>query len=1523
MKLPVPNKQDTTVILETYGKNEIPFHFADVKITINGPDVVVKTSDGHTYTFPFAAQLATMGKHVFTLVFADGKEIASDQLLGYATGVSAAPNAAAPQAHHEGDGNGTAGHDAPKPVVKEVIKEVTKEVVKEDLIVADSSSQDGGAGAEQADAAHKPLPVVNAADFAKHRFDDAPLPQVSHIAGMPPKPDSQPHDDPTPPQPEPTPTPEPEPMPQPEPTPAPDPAPQPDPTPQPVPTPPSLQDVVLLQTVGRADQSAHEYYLGAGSDIARNDARISTQYSAREVDLSHETTGWTIHADTTVGAGTANSMVRIVSAGSASTILDVTIDPALAAKGVSVVQWNSPEGAELGLKENEFALRYPTTKGAVDDTFKVHLDYMDAASGQSVAADIAFAITDAPTTLHDQNDTYQLSRQDNDVVIHGGAGDDIIIAGHSNGVYDGGGGVNTLDYSDFSSALVVDLSADVRTALGISPVGDGSGIDMGRVKAGDATHSIENIQIIKGGDGDNTFIGNQFDHEFIGGAGNNTFVANGGNNVYTGGGNGLNTIDYSRAGGTTFETVTLGASGRQFVLNGVDVDMANGVTVNNGWLDANGDAGADHFSGMNQIIGTRYNDRIKAGDGDVTIVGGAGDDLIIAGAGNDKIDGGQGFNVVSYAGLTGRVDVDLNGPTGLASKSNGAVDTLTHIQAVIGSAGGGTLTGLVNGNNLLIGTDGETSFSTTAGTNQLYGGAGKNNFDVIQGTNAIYGGATLNTVNAQGGINTFFAGDGVNVFNADGGKNVYHGGAGSDTMSAINGGNNTMIGGSGHSVFSATGGGTNTIDSGTGDMTVYCGGANNTVNGGGGGKTTVDYSGYQGSGHLDITLDRNLALIGNDFVDRLYDVDVIVGASGGNNVIRGAGDRGIEIHVTGDNNWLVGGRGNNVLDGGSGINNTVDYSGVTGAVNVNLNAGVATKNGYGFTDTITNIQRIVGSNASGNVFEGRDWTNDWIDVGTGTANRVVASVGNDTYVSHSTTNTVDYSKLHAGIVLNTSTAIVQKGVNGTDILVGGFGNFIGTDYGDTVVVSANITFKGGAGNDKFLLNGTPFAGVIDGGGGFNELDTTKATGGKAMAYVLDPDGRGLTVQGVNTVDWTTGSIASGATGYTTFKNIDVIGTSAGMNNVINWGTASHVTINGSTNVDYFFVNGGGNHIDGHYYGSGESIASQSSSRASIAYNKTNTGLVADFDAGVVSFADGRDSDAISNFSRFQGGSGNDVIKGHANQSDWISASGGNDLIDAGGGTSNVYAILNGWYKVHADFQTGTIVKYNSVGVLQGTDTVMNFQQYSGGNYDGDWVHGKDGVDMTFWMGSAGTKTLVASNANNYIDGGSSTTTIDYSGMTSIITVNLSGKQVLKGGGGGTDTYSNIAKILGTAGDDIFTFNTQADVTGLSLQGGGGNDTLQKSGSSASTYDLTTMLAKVTNIQKIDFSTSTAADKITIDFANLLVRGNETLTLNTGAKDIVTMTHNTAADGWAHTTATSNGHTTDTYTLGGHQLVWNH
>jgi Ca2+-binding RTX toxin-like protein len=1552
MKLPVPKQLDTTVILETYSKNELPFKFSEVQISINGPDIVVKTADGHTMTFPFAAQFATMGKQVFTLVFADGKEIPSDQLLAYVTTVTVAPSVAAPVAHHD-EGKGT----AEKESSKEVSKEETKVVTQEEVVVVETPPQET-AGADHADAAHKQPPVVHPGDLSKHRFDSEELPRVDHISGLPPKPENPPVKsdpvpvdetppivdveptpvEPTPVEPtpvEPTPV-EPPPVepppvdptpvePTPEDPPPVDPPPV-DPTPEEPPKPldpPVLKDVVLLKTQGVADQSTHDYILGGGVDAARTDGRVTTQYATRDVDLSHETDGWTIHADSSAGVVEPGSMMRIVSTGSVSALLGVSVSAELAAKGVSIVMWNSDEGIALGLKSNEFALHYPMSKQVLDGVFAVHIDFVDSDSGQTGAADINFQVIDSPTALRNENDVYQLSRHENDVFIHAGSGDDTIIAGQANGVYDGGAGVNTLDYSAFSTALVVDLSADVRSALGIAPTGAIT-VDMGRVKTGDTMHSIENIQIIKGGSGANTFIGNEFDHQFIGGNGDTTFIANGGNNVYTGG-TGNNFIDYSRAGGTAFGTATLGASGRSLVLDGIDVDMSTGITANNGWVDANGKAGADQFSGVNKITGSSHNDRIKGSSGDDVIFGGAGDDLILGSTGNDTIDGGTGYNTMSYAGMSGAVDVDLNGVTGSAVKSDGGTDTLTHIQAVIGSAGGGTLTGLTGSTNLLIGTDGDTRFVTNAGTNQLYGGAGNNTFNVTEGTNAIFGGATFNAVHSEGGNNTLVAGDGVNVFQANGGSNTFRGGAGTDTFLGTNGGTNTMLGRSGTSEFHATGGGANTITAGSGAMHVFSGEANNTVKGGMGGAVTVDYSAYEGSGHLEISLDRNLALVGNDFVDRLFDIDVIIGNKGGNGTIKG-GSKGIEIHVSGDNNVLIGGVGKNIFDGGSGKNNTVDYSGTTGALNINMETGDVSKNGYGFTDRIENIGRILGNGASGNVYQGKNGVDIWIDMGTGANGKVIGSKGNDTYISHSAINTIDYSLLSAAINLDTSTGIVQKGVNGKDTLTNAFSTVIGTNHGDVITAFAGVNVLAGAGDDKIIFKGAPFPTTMDGGGGRNELDASTASmgGGKLLAYMIGADGRSGTIQGVSSADWVAGTVSGGVTSAATFKNIDVLGTSNLSPNLVNWGTASRITINGSTNMDYFFVNGGGNHINGGYSGAGETIAAQSNSRAMISYKAMKIGVNADFDSGIVSFADGRDNDTITNFSRFTGTTSNDVIYGHTNQNDWIAASSGDDVIDARGGTANVYSIDNGSYRVNADFDSGTILKYNATnGSLMGTDTVAHFQQYYGGNQNNDVVHGKNGVDMTFYMGSGGTKTLIASYGNNTIDGGGSTTTLTYEGMVAPVVINLTAGTVDKGVGAGVDTYKSISKVLGTAGDDIFTFNTQADVVKSSIDGAGGHDVLQKSGTAASTYDLTTMLAKVSNIEKIDFSTSTAADKITIDFANLATRGNETLTLTTGAKDTITMTNNTQLNGWTHTTSVTDGHTTDIYALGGHQLIWNH
>jgi hypothetical protein len=75
-------------------------------------------------------------------------------------------------------------------------------------------------------------------------------------------------------------------------------------------------------------------------------------------------------------------------------------------------------------------------------------------------------------------------------------------------------------------------------------------------------------------------------------------------------------------------------------------------------------------------------------------------------------------------------------------------------------------------------------------------------------------------------------------------------------------------------------------------------------------------------------------------------------------------------------NTLIGGAGNNILDGGVGID-TADYAAAPGGVTVSLAAGTAA-NGYGGTDTLSNIENVTGSafndliadNAQSNVLAG-------------------------------------------------------------------------------------------------------------------------------------------------------------------------------------------------------------------------------------------------------------------------------------------------------------------------------------------------------------------------------------------------------------------------------------------------------------------------------------------------------------------------------------------------------------------------
>lgn len=144
----------------------------------------------------------------------------------------------------------------------------------------------------------------------------------------------------------------------------------------------------------------------------------------------------------------------------------------------------------------------------------------------------------------------------------------------------------------------------------------------------------------------------------------------------------------------------------------------------------------------------------------------------------------------------------------------------------------------------------------------------------------------------------------------------------------------------------------------------------------------------------------------------------------------GVGDDVIDADA--GNDILSGGAGDDTLDGGDGID-TVDYSSASDAVSVDLGNSVATDDGEGDVDTLTNIENVIGSDYEDTI------------IGNGLANELHGGDGDDTL----------------------------RGGDGDDVLYGGDGN--DNLYGD----GGSDTLYGEAGHD--YLNGKELADTLYGG----------------------------------------------------------------------------------------------------------------------------------------------------------------------------------------------------------------------------------------------------------------------------------------------------------------------------------------------------------------------------------------------------------------------------------------------------------
>lgn len=415
------------------------------------------------------------------------------------------------------------------------------------------------------------------------------------------------------------------------------------------------------------------------------------------------------------------------------------------------------------------------------------------------------------------NDTIQLGAGndtglggDGDDSIDGGAGDDVLDGGYNRdtinggagadtivqGLYwdheslDGGAGVDTVDYGrldDFASgarALMGDRGIDASLAAG-------------RIKKFQGYYDgvfdiVSNIENVVGTNLRDTLIGDAGANLLDGAAGADLVSAGAGNDTVYGGA-GSDSIEGGAGadsiyGGAGDDTVLYGSS-RDTVYGGDGndvIDDAFGVTpwYVTGWSESRY---LDGGKGNDTIWSDGGADTLIGGDGSDFISAGYGSDTVEGGAGGDRLDGGGDYDIVSYAGSSAAVSINLSNQN--ASGGDASGDVLSGFEGVIGSAWNDTLLDGANAGRLEGGA-GDDLILFGDGKDTVYGGDGNDMIDAAFGvhffnhSNLLDGGRGNDTIFADDGSDTLIGGNGDDRLHGEYGADrfVFEGSCGRDTI---------------------------------------------------------------------------------------------------------------------------------------------------------------------------------------------------------------------------------------------------------------------------------------------------------------------------------------------------------------------------------------------------------------------------------------------------------------------------------------------------------------------------------------------------------------------------------------------------------------------------------------------------------------------------------------------------------------------------------------------------------------------
>ncbi len=540
----------------------------------------------------------------------------------------------------------------------------------------------------------------------------------------------------------------------------------------------------------------------------------------------------------------------------------------------------------------------------------------------------------------------------------------------------------------------------------------------------------------------------------------------------------------------------------------------------------------------------------------------------------------------------------------------------------------------------------------------------------------------------------------------------------------------------------------------------------------------------------------------NDTLVGTSDADTLTGLGGDDSL---AGKQGADVLEGGEgDDRLIGGAGDDQLDGGAGFDYAV-YDDATSAVSVDLTIASAQATGGGGTDTLKNIEGLVGSNFADRL------------IGDGDANTLFGGYGDDTlmggggadildggqgadlldggdgfdfadYSSVSSSGvTVDLSLTGSqgfqgqndtllnieGVIGSSFSDILKAGRNGSTLHGGAGGDALYGGVGDD-------TLYGGDGNDLFYIG--VGADKVDGGAGNDTLHLIAGAAGLTADFRLVWGGgiatvNGAAVSGIEALGAITASnqgdtiiVGAGYADRVTLDGLDGADTlMGGSGSDLIYGGLGRDTIDGGAGDDYLFIDFDDLLVEG---GAGKDLVLFE--RNTFGFTAINVDLSGLWGGGS-GYINSLELRGVEKFEAFKTSNANDTVR-------------------VGAGVADVGLVV--------DLGAGDDVAYGGAGMDSfaggdGADTL-----YGGGGSDG--LSGGLGRDRLY--GEDGNDRLVMGDGD-VVDGGAGFDTIAFSLDRDGDGMNLDLRAVWGGGvgtfnGGTVVNVENILDVHGTNANDV-------------------------------------------------------------------------------------------------------------------------